>query len=1066
MRPPKLVFGRSDLDYVNQTYYRDMKIRKLLLVAFLASMAASSAWAQSVNISGRVVDSAGAPLPGVNIIVEGTSTGTISDIDGNYTLTAPQGANLVYSFIGFDISKVQVVGGQTNYDVTLNEEASDLAEVVVVGYGVQKKSVVTASIAKVGADDLNGTTPLRVDNALKGMASGVTVTSASGQPGAAAQIRIRGIGTINNSDPLYIVDGMPIEGGIDYLNPSDIESIEVLKDAASGAIYGTRAANGVIMVTTKGGSKGSVKVNYSFTGGISNPWKHRDVLNATEYAVMMNEGLVNSGQAVLYEDPYSFGEGTDWQDELFNSNAPSQSHELSLSGATDKVNYYVSLGYNHQEGIVGGDRDRSNYRRLTLRSNTTYTLFDHTQAREWLNKMTLGANISYARIHSKSIDANSQWGSALGSALYLSPILTPTVSGAEAQAQIDKYGAEYMLYDDEGRMYTIPGSSYQEMNNPLAMLSLPGDDNWSHKFVANFSADLAIGWGVKYRFSYGADMSFYGADGYTPLYYLSGNNRSTITSAHQSSDRGTVWQVENVLTWDKQFGANSINLVVGQSAMQNTGKTLYGNVQNLKDINKPYMNNSTADQSRGEMSASGGPANEHTLSSYFFRASYNYDERYMAQFTVRRDGSSRFGSNNRYATFPSFSLGWNVLNEPYVEAPEWLTNVKVRGSWGKNGNDNIGDFTYAAWTASPYNSIWGSDETVVNGVQAGALANPDLKWEESIQTDLGLDLGFFGNALTFSFDWYKKKTSGMIISMPIANYVGAEAPLGNVGDMENTGVELELGYKWSAGPVKMHVKGNASFLKNTLTNLGNSAGYLELDNMQNTGTITRASNGEPFPYFYGYKTDGIFQNVAEVNSYVNAKGEKIQPNAVPGDVRFVDVDGDGAITAADRTKIGKGMPDWTYGLTFGAEWNGVDFMVLFQGTAGNDIYDATRRTDVRPANLPSYMLNRWTGEGTSNKYPRYVVGDATNWQSSDLYVTDGSYFRLKNIQLGYTLPQSFTRKFFVDHLRVFVGAENLLTFTKYAGFDPEISSGGTSLGVDYGVYPQSRTFNFGANIGF
>lgn len=1042
-----------------------MKMRKILVTALLA-WTMGVAWAQDVAVHGRVVDNAGQPLPGVNIVVDGTTIGTVTDMDGNYTISAPRGASLVYTFIGYNENRVEMEDGRNRYDVTLNEMISDLSEIVVVGYGVQKKSVVTASIAKVGADDLSGTTPVRVDNALKGMASGVTVTSASGQPGAAAQIRIRGIGTINNSDPLYIVDGMPIEGGIDYLNPSDIESIEVLKDAASGAIYGTRAANGVIMVTTKGGKKGKVTVNYSFTGGLSSPWKHRDVLNATEYAVMMNEGLINNGEAPIYDDPYSLGEGTDWQDELFNDNAPSQSHELSISGATDRVNYYVSMGYNHQEGIVGGDRDRSNYRRLTLRSNTSYVLFDSTSERDWLGKFTLGTNISYARIHSKNIDANSQWGSALGSALYLSPTLKPTVSGDEAKAQADKYGSQYMLYDGDGRMYTIPGSSYLEMNNPLAMLSLPGDDNWSHKIVANLSADLEIGWGVKYRFTYGADLSFWGADGYTPLYYLSGNNRATISNAHQSSDRGTVWQLENVLTWDKTFGKHAINLVAGQSAMQNTGKSLYGNVQNLKDMNKPYMNNSSAEQSRGEMSASGGPTYEHTLSSYFFRASYNYDERYMAQITVRRDGSSRFGANNRYATFPSFSLGWNVLNEPYVSAPDWLCNVKLRGSWGKNGNDNIGDFTYAAWTASPYNSIIGSGETVVNGVQAGALANPDLKWEESIQTDLGLDLGFFSNSLTFSFDWYKKKTSGMIIEMPIPNYVGADAPLGNVGDMENTGVEIEIGYKWKAGPVSMHAKGNASFLKNTLTNLGNTSGSLELDNMQNTGTITRASNGEPFPYFYGYKTAGIFQNVAEVANYKNAKGEQIQPDAVPGDVRFVDVDGDGKITAADRTKIGKGMPDWTYGLTIGADWNGIDFMVLFQGTAGNDIYDATRRTDVSPANLPSYMLNRWTGEGTSNKYPRHVVGDGKNWQSSDLYVTDGSYFRLKNIQLGYTLPRALTNKIFIDRLRVFVGAENLLTLTKYAGFDPEISSGGTSLGVDYGVYPQSRTFNFGANISF
>lgn len=814
-----------------------MSKSKLLLTAVALSLS-TSLYAQNQKFTGTVVDTNGEPIIGATIKVKGSNENAITDIDGNFSIAANSGQTLVVNYIGFSQLETKVAN---NMKLTLSEDRQTLNDIVVVGYGVQKKSVVTASIAKVSADDLSGTAPVRVDNALKGLAAGVTVTSASGQPGAASQVRIRGIGTINNSNPLYIVDGMPIEGGIDYLNPSDIESIEVLKDAASGAIYGTRAANGVILVTTKGGEKGKVRVNYNFSYGWQNPWKHRDGLNATEYAVMMNEGLVNAGQAPIYDDPYSFGKGTDWQDEVFDDNAGVMSHEVNMSGASDRVNYYLSLGYFHQDGIVGGNYDRSNYSRLTMRSNTTYTVFDAQKERSLFNKLSVGVNLSYARVSSKSIEANSQWGSPLGSALYLSPILTPTVSGAEADAQASLYGSQYIIYDKQGRMFTIPGTDYQDMKNPLAMLSLPGDNNWSHKFVANFSGDLNIGYGLKYRISYGADLSFWGADGYTPLYYLSGNSHATITNAHQSSNRGTVWQLENVLTWDRQFGKHSINAVLGQSAMQNTGMNLYGLLQNLKDINKPYMNNTSADQSRGEMSASGGPAYKHTLSSYFFRASYNYGERYMAQVTVRRDGSSRFGANNRYATFPSFSLGWNVINEPYFKAPKWLSTLKVRGSWGKNGNDNIGDFTYAAWTASPYNTIWGRGENVVNGVQAGALANPDLKWEESIQTDLGVDLGFFDNALTFSVDWFNKKTSGMIISMPIPNYVGSEAPLGNVGDMSNKGVEMELGYKWYVGKAKFHVRGNASYLKNTLTNLGNSSGYLELDKMHNTGTITRAS---------------------------------------------------------------------------------------------------------------------------------------------------------------------------------------------------------------------------------
>ncbi|MGI6232545.1 MAG: SusC/RagA family TonB-linked outer membrane protein [Prevotella sp.] len=1037
------------------------------LILGTALMVSSAVWAQEQHTyTGVVTDDAGEPIIGATVKVPGSSTGVITDLDGKFSISTDAGKKLEISYIGF---KSQTLTVSDNMRITLVSDQQNLEEVVVVGYGVQKKPVVTASIAQIDADDLKGTAPVRMDNALKGLASGVTVTSSSGQPGAAAQIRIRGVGTINNSDPLYIVDGMPIEGGLDYLNPSDIQSISVLKDAASGAIYGTRAANGVILVTTKKGKKGRTSVNYNFSYGWQNPWKKRDVLNATEYAIMMNEGLVNAGQEPIYDDPYSYGEGTDWQEEVFNDNAGVSNHELNISGASDRVNYYLSMGYYHQDGIVGGNYNRSNYRRLTLRANSQYLLFDDTKTRDWLNKLTVTVNLSYARVKSKSIDANSQWGSVLGSALYLSPILTPTVTGAAADAQSSLYGSQYMLYDSNGEMYTVPGSSYQEMNNPLAMLSLPGDEGWSHKFVANFAGDLSIGWGLKYRISYSADMSFWGSDGYTPLYYLSGNNKSTITNAHQTSDRGTVWQLENTLTWDKVFGDHTINLVVGQSALKSNGRNLYGMIQNVTGLQygKPNMNFASGLQEDGEQATSGGPANEHRLSSYFFRASYNYAERYMAQFTIRRDGSSRFGANHRYATFPSFSLGWNITNEPFMQNKiKWLSNLKLRASWGKNGNDNIGDFSYAAYSASGYNGVFGKSESTWTGTQAGQLPNPDLKWEESEQTDIGLDFGFFRNALTFSVDVYKKKTNGMIISMPIPNYVGATAPLGNVGDMTNEGVEMETSYKWRIADAQFHVKGNLSYLKNRLDNLGNSTGFLDLDNMQNTGTITRASNGEPFPYFYGYKTDGIFQTMEEVNSYVDADGNVIQPDAQPGDVRFVDINGDGTIDASDRTKIGKGMPDWTYGLTFTANWRNFDFMFMFQGTIGNDIYDATRRTDVKPANLPSYMLNRWTGPGTSNKYPRFVVGDGTNWQSSDLYITDGSYFRLKNIQLGYTIPQELTRKVFIKSLRVYVAAENLFTLTKYAGYDPEISSGGTSLGVDYGVYPQSRTFTVGFNLGF
>lgn len=467
------------------------------------------------------------------------------------------------------------------------------------------------------------------------------------------------------------------------------------------------------------------------------------------------------------------------------------------------------------------------------------------------------------------------------------------------------------------------------------------------------------------------------------------------------------------------------------------------------------------------MGVYGGPTEISTLASLFGRVSYNYDERYLFQATVRRDGSSRFGANHHYAVFPSFSLGWNITNEKFMkDRPSWLTSSKLRMSWGKNGNENIGNFRYTVLTSSGNSYIFGSGENLVNGVKASGLPNPDLKWEESEQLDFGLDLGFFDYALSFTVDYYKKKTNGMLMEMNIPSYVGEAKPLGNVGKMENSGLEFDVSYKFRTGDWNLRFGGNISYLKNKLLEYGNDSGWANLDSFQGVGTITRAQNDKPFPYFYGYKTAGIFQNLNDVNSYTNSNKELIQPNAVPGDVRFVDVNGDGKITDADRTDIGKGMPDFTYGFNMTASWRNFDLNMFWQGTIGNDIYDATRRADIVSSNLPSWMLNRWTGEGTSNKYPRFVLGDNVNWQSSDLYVYDGSYLRLKNIQLGYTLPKNLTNKAFISSLRLYVAAENLLTFTKYHGFDPEISSGGTSLGIDRGVYPQAKTFTVGVNLAF
>ena len=1047
---------------------------KKIATLILAVGVSLAAMAQNASFKGVVQDSAGVPIVGAFVVEQGTSNGTMTGIDGDFSLVVRQGAPVEVSCLGYATQVITVTADQESAVIVLPDDTQMLEETVVIGYGVQKKSVVTASIAKVDSDALGLTAPTRVDNALKGLTAGVTVTSSSGQPGASSRIRVRGVGSINSSDPIYIVDGMPISGGIDYLNPSDIESIEVLKDAASGAVYGTRAANGVVLVTTKKGSKGKANIDYNFSYGVSSPWKQREVLNASEYALLINEGMINAGMAPRYNDPFQYGDGTDWQKEVFNYNAPQQTHELSVSGASDAVNYYLSLGYTDQEGIVGGNFGRSNYNRLTLRSNTGITLWDASKERNFLNKMVLNNQLSYAKIASKGVSENSQWGSPLGSALALSPILGVYATEDQLREYSTIYAGETLVTDAEGKVFMIPGGSYNEMVNPIASLSLPANDNWSHKIVGAFGGELQLWDNLKLHSTFSMDMSFWGNYGYTPLFYLSGNNRASSTNANAQYEKGLVWQVENYLTYNTEIGKHSLSFLLGQSALENKSDGLYGMRRDLAEewYNKPYIGNAPNNTDEADKQSANGWFNApYRLASYFARADWNYDERYMAQVTFRRDGSSRFGANKKWGNFPSFSLGWNIHKEPYITLPAWFTTAKMRVSWGVNGSDAFEAFRYTTLTSKDNNYILGSEEAIAQGVKSSGLANADLHWEQSVQTNLGFDLGFFNNALTLGIDLYNKTTEGMLLQMPTPSYVGESSPWGNGGKMVNRGVELEASYKWGFGDWNFRLGGNATYLYNRLISMGNESGFQNYDSFQGAGAMTRGENGYPFPFFYGRVTDGIFQNQAEIDAYTWTDPETgevnvIMPEAVPGDIKFVDVNNDGKITDDDRTYIGNGMPDWTFGLNFSAGWKNFDFYMLWQSTVGNDVLDVTRRSDVSESNMPAYMLGRWTGEGTSNKYPRLVRGDNINWQMSDLYVQDGSYLRLKNIQLGYTLPQKWTKAVLVSSLRIYVAAENLLTFTNYRGYDPEISSGGTSLGVDYGVYPQPRTLLCGLNLKF
>ncbi len=1079
---------------------------RIALIFAIMGLSCASAFAQSVK--GTVKDASGYPVIGAAVIVEGTSIGTQVDLDGNFVIdkAVPADAVLVVSSIGYKTARIPVGGGSLN--IILEEDTTMLEETVVVGYGVQKKSVVTAAISSITADDLKSQSQTRIDNLLQGMTSGVVVTSPSGAPDAASQVRIRGIGSTNNSDPLYIIDGFAVSGGIDYLNPNDIERIEVLKDAASGAVYGARAANGVILVTTKQGSKGKTKVNYDFSYGWQNPWRKPEVLDATEYAIMMNEGYINSGSAPIYDDPYSFGKGTDWVDAIFNDNAPVMKHDLNISGGNDKLTYSTSAGYLSREGTVGGNYGRSNYERFTVRQNLNAILFDNSAERNWLNKMSVNTSVSYAHINSTGIEANSEFGSPLGSAMAMSPLLNIYATPEEEESYKTLYAGtdknfkwyDYIVRDEEGRAFTVvDGNVYNEQSNPLAFLSLPGTKYDTDKFIANGAAELHIWDGLKFRSSIGVDLAFWGNHGYTPQYFLSSkrynvNTTSTSTtydkdgnaietdkinyveSAQQEMNRSLRWQVENVLMYDKTFGKNGISVVLGQSAISQMSSNVGANARDLMypyDEWKITVNNTNGLQADGNRNGWGSwNSIRYSLLSYFGRVSYNYDERYMVEATMRADASSNFGPNNKWGYFPSASVGWNAKNEEFLKDITWLSMAKLRGSWGINGNDQIGSFRYAVYMNSGNNYAFGSgaagNETINIGAKPNGLANPNVKWEQSIQTDIGVDLGFLGNRLTLTVDYYNKTTSGMLMNMQVPSYSGDSAPVGNVGDMSNQGVELDLGYRDTYGDFSWHISANATYNKNTLLKLGDDSSYLN-GASHKIGTLTRGVVGMPFPYFYGFKSDGIFQTPEEVQAHVSPNGVVLQPDAQPGDVRFANVDGDDDIDDDDRTYLGKGIPDWTFGLNLGFEWKGIDFSMLLQGTVGNKVYNVSRRTDLYYQNLPRTILNRWTGPGTSDTQPRFAWESANdNYRASDIWIEDGSFLRARNVQLGYTLPQKWTQKIAVQRLRLYVQAENLFTLTKYTGCDPEVTGGSFSsdLGVDRGVYPQSRTFSVGVNLSF
>jgi TonB-dependent starch-binding outer membrane protein SusC len=1027
---------------------------KTILAIFFACLT-HSVISQSLLITGNVIDgSDGSAIPGVTVLEKGTLNGTITDIDGNYQITVSDGqGTLVFSYVGYQTIE-EAINGRSNLNIVINPDQTELDEFVVIGYGAQKKKVVTGAIASVSQEEIGRTPILRAEQAMQGRTAGVQVTNLSGQPGEAPTVRIRGAGTTGNADPLYIVDGMAV-GGIDYLNPNDIESIDVLKDAASAAIYGARAANGVVLITTKSGKAGEVgkmTVTYSGYYGIQNVAKTIDMLGADQYRMLMNEGARNAGLS----EPFDLNEialyNTDWQDLMFQKNAPISNHDLSVTGGNDKSSYSSSLSFFQQEGIIGGDK--SQFDRLTARLNSRHQV---------TSRFIFGNNLSYSHIVRRGIASNQSFNGAYSSALNLDP-LTPQFETNPDILGLPPYSNQPVVRDSDGQVYGISNYVGAEVVNPMALLEIQTGESRVDKIVGNVFGDLEIIEGLSVRSSFGIDLAYVLYDSYTPLFYLNGaQNNIEKTSVFKGMDRYFTWQWENTVTYTKSINDHQFSVLMGTTANEFNYEDLTGFNEKvpLYDPDNVYLNMATDTT----WVATGG-ASSSALFSLFGRVTYDYKSRYAFTGIIRRDGSSKFGPDNRYGIFPSVGVSWLITEEAFMPELGPVNFVKLRASWGINGNQEIGDYQFVSPIDKSRGYILGAGRLI--GASPQYIENLEIKWEESEQIDIAIDMGAFNNRLTATFDYYVKTTSDLLERIPIPAHVGNDPPFANVGSVQNRGVEMSLNWRHYLKDLKYSFGVNAAYNKNEMLKIGNEEKVLPGADWAIAGMVTRAEEGLPIGYFWGYMTDGIFQNEAEVFQHINNSGQLLQPQAKPGDVRFVDVNGDGLISDEDRTMIGNPTPDWTVGMSASAEYKQFDFSFLLTGAFGHQIFNGAQRQDLRYTNRPESILDRWTGEGTSDDIPRYTWLDINNnYRVSDLYIENGSYMRLKNIQIGYTLPRSLLDRIHAITWRFYVSAENLVTITGYSGADPEIGAMSSfDIGIDRGIYPQSRIYRVGTTITF
>lgn len=1041
---------------------------------------------QSKKVTGNVSDAEG-PIIGASVVEKGNAgNGTVTDLDGNFSLNVKPGATIVITYIGYQKQEI-VVGNQSNFNVTMKTDDKTLEEVVVVGYGVQKKKLVTGSTIEVKGDDIQKMNTTQVLGALQSQTPGVNIQAASGQPGDGFKISIRGAGTNGNTAPLYIIDG--VAGDINNLNPADIERIDVLKDAASCAIYGSAAANGVILVTTKQGKQGKIQVSYDANVGWANVYRMPKMLNAKQYMEVMDQVRFNSGESgydwksLMGEDLYNSymdgsNEGTNWVEAIRNKNAVTTSHSLNVTGGSDRSTFSMGAGYQYQDGVFG-NVVKSDYRRFTFRINSEHVIYRNDKG---MDVVKIGENVYYQHKQNQGIQIGGQYSNELSNMLRANPA-------------IPMYNADGSYTKAEDLKNWVDNYNSYSVNPVYKMLNQQSGHNKSINQNLHATGYLEIQpiKNLVYRGQLNYNQNTWTWRTFLPIFDANRTNADYFRTEDKATNQiGTSWGWSTTNTLSYKFDLqkkHNFDILVGTEygeSRPDFGFSLNATSSNsvFGDMTHAYM---TYMKNNNAAAVTGTPCDDSRGMSYFGRINYNFDEKYMLSAIMRADGNSKFAPGKRWGYFPSVSAGWVISNEKFMaKTVSWLDFLKLRAGWGQNGNaQTINNFQWQgafAFDTSSYYTFNGNPDQYVSGAAPSRLPNEDLTWETSEQLNIGLDARFLSGRLGFTLDWYNKKTKDLLVAVPVDPTTGFSTQMKNAGTVENKGIELSLSWNDKIGKdFQYNVGWNMAYNHNEVTEVKSNQTYNNGGNdllAQNTGYMARFEEGHPIGYFWGYKTEGVMQNEADVQAYLdknckgNAANSKQGTGIKPGDLKFVDVNGDGVVNDDDKTELGDPHPDVTMGITLGASYKGFDLSVTGFGAFGQQVARSFRKfTDGEYENFTTEVYDYWHGEGTSNKYPLLAHMNAgPNWQTiSDIYIEDASYFRLQNLTVGYDFTKIWKNSPF-QQLRLYFAAQNLFTITGYKGMDPEngtsIGSDSWVTGVDVGNYPQPRTYMVGVNVKF